>query len=45
MPFTLIKGTFVPTAGYPDGDSVRFLANNLSLWKNLRGGSVALGTA
>lgn len=24
MPFTLVKGTFRPAAGVPDGDSVRF---------------------
>ena len=24
MPFTLIKGEFVPEAGRPDGDSIRF---------------------
>ena len=24
MPFTLLKGTFKPAAGFPDGDSVRF---------------------
>ena len=28
MPFTLIKGTFVPSAGYPDGDSIRFRPND-----------------
>ena len=30
MPFMLIKGHFVPAAGRPDGDSVRFRANNAS---------------
>lgn len=43
MPFTLIKGRFRPKAGVPDGDSVRFLANDLNLWKRLEG-SVQLGT-
>ena len=28
MPFTLIKGTFMPAAGIPDGDTVRFRADN-----------------
>jgi hypothetical protein len=37
MPFTLIKGTFVPAAGTPDGDSVRFLADNNGLWNTLQG--------
>lgn len=31
MPFTLIKGTFMPAAGIPDGDTVRFRADNPSL--------------
>lgn len=43
MPFTLIKGHFVPNAGIPDGDSVRFRANDLSLWKKLEGRPVVLG--
>ena len=45
MSFTLIKGLFKPLAGVPDGDSVRFLANNLSLWSNLDGKPVKLGTS
>ena len=44
MPFTLIKGTYRPLAGIPDGDSLRFRANNLSLWKKLEGAPVVLGT-
>ena len=28
MPFTLIKGSFVPEAGRPDGDSMRFRPDN-----------------
>lgn len=44
MPFTLIKGRFKPLAGIPDGDSVRFLAENLSLWWRLKGKPVELGT-
>ncbi len=30
MPFTLLKGTFKPAAGRPDGDSVRFAPNDPS---------------
>jgi endonuclease YncB( thermonuclease family) len=44
MPFTLIAGRFKPLAGIPDGDSVRFLADNLSLWGKLEGKPVNLGT-
>jgi len=44
MPFILIKGRFKPKAGVPDGDSVRFLANNVKLWKKLEGRSPTLGT-
>jgi endonuclease YncB( thermonuclease family) len=45
MPFFLIKGHYRPKAGIPDGDSVRFLANNLALWGKLDGYSVRLGTS
>lgn len=45
MPFILIKGRFKPRAGTPDGDSVRFLAKNLSLWKKLEGKPVRFGTS
>lgn len=44
MPFTLIKGHYQPKVGVPDGDSVRFLADNLDLWKRLQGKPVKLGT-
>ena len=44
MAFVLIKGRFKPQAGIPDGDSVRFLADNLTLWKKLEGRPVKLGT-
>jgi hypothetical protein len=44
MPFTLIQGRFTPKAGVPDGDSVRFLANDLGLWSNLEGRPAELGT-
>jgi hypothetical protein len=37
MPFVLIKGTFFPGVGIPDGDSVRFAADDLSLWDRLDG--------
>jgi endonuclease YncB( thermonuclease family) len=44
MPFTLIHGRFLPRAGMPDGDSVRFRADDLSLWARLSGRPVRLGT-
>lgn len=44
MPFTLIRGRYRPLAGEPDGDSVRFLADNLELWSRLEGRLVRLGT-
>ncbi len=28
MPFTLLKGTFVPSFGHPDGDSLRFVPDD-----------------
>ena len=37
MPFVLIKGTFFPGVGVPDGDSVRFRADNIALWNRLQG--------
>lgn len=37
MPFVLIKGTFHPGVGIPDGDSVRFAADDISLWDRLDG--------
>lgn len=45
MPFTLIKGRFKPLAGQPDGDSVRFLADQVALWDRLEGIPVELGPA
>ena len=30
MPFTLIKGTFEPSFGIPDGDSIRFVPDDPS---------------
>jgi endonuclease YncB( thermonuclease family) len=37
MPFFIIKGAFNPKSGIPDGDSVRFLAENDSLFDRLEG--------
>ena len=37
MPFTLIKGHFIPKAGTPDGDSVRFRARDAVFWLKLKG--------
>ena len=42
MPFSIIKGTF-HVAGYsPDGDSIRFQADNEANWANLAGPPVTL---
>jgi hypothetical protein len=40
MPFTLIKGKFVPKFGLPDGDSVRFKADDPIFWLKLKGRTV-----
>lgn len=37
MPFVLIRGTFEPTSGEPDGDSVRFQAKDDELFDKLEG--------
>lgn len=37
MPFVLIQGTFEPTSGVPDGDSVRFSADEDQLFDKLDG--------
>ncbi|MBD2341194.1 thermonuclease family protein [Calothrix sp. FACHB-156] len=37
MPFVLIRGTFDPTSGFPDGDSVRFQAEDDTLFDKLEG--------
>jgi len=37
MPFVLIQGTFEPTSGEPDGDSVRFQAEDDTLFDQLEG--------
>jgi len=42
MPFVLLKGIFAPEFGIPDGDSVRFKANNLDLWNRLDGRGVKI---
>jgi hypothetical protein len=44
MPFLLVKGHYKPKVGVPDGDSVRFLADNRRLWGRLDGRPVRLGT-
>ena len=44
MPFVLIKGTYFPGIGTPDGDSVRFAADDISLWEALGGGIADPGT-
>ena len=44
MPFVLIKGSYHPGVGIPDGDSVRFAADDLSLWNRLEGRLVKPGT-
>ena len=43
MPFLLIKGRFIPQAGIPDGDSVRFRADDRNLWTKLEGTPPELG--
>jgi endonuclease YncB( thermonuclease family) len=37
MPFTLIKGTFHAVGLSPDGDSVKFKADNINNWKKIQG--------
>lgn len=37
MPFVLIQGTFESTSGIPDGDSVRFSADDDTLFNKLEG--------
>jgi hypothetical protein len=44
MTFTLIKGSFSLDAGIPDGDSVRFLADDDRLFGRLRGRRVEFKT-
>lgn len=44
MPFTLIKGTFHAKGYSPDGDSLRFKADNASNWKKLDGRKVKRNT-
>jgi endonuclease YncB( thermonuclease family) len=43
MPFFLIRGRYLPGLGIPDGDSVRFRADDKSLWKKLEGTPVRFG--
>jgi hypothetical protein len=40
MPFTLIKGTFHVVGYSPDGDSIRFMANDADNWRLLAGPAV-----
>jgi len=42
MSFKVIKGTFHVVGYSPDGDSVRFKADNPSSWESLKGGKVKL---
>ena len=42
MPFTLIKGTFHVVGYSPDGDSIRFQADQLEQWNMLDGPTVRL---
>jgi hypothetical protein len=42
MPFLVIKGTFHIVGYSPDGDSVRFRADNKEHWAKLSGPSVQL---
>ena len=42
MGFRLIKGTFAPRLGKPDGDSVRFIPDKPSLFKGLKGKSIKI---
>lgn len=44
MPFIVIKGNYRPLAGVGDGDSLRFLADDLTLWSKLEGRPAELGT-
>jgi endonuclease YncB( thermonuclease family) len=44
MGFLLIQGTFAPDLGEPDGDSVRFIADDLSNWEKLSGKMGNLGS-
>ena len=42
MGFRLVKGRFAPRLGRPDGDSVRFIPNNLSLLHGLKGKGIKI---
>lgn len=42
MPFSIICGTYHIVGYQPDGDSIRFKANNEAFWSKLSGPSVAL---
>jgi endonuclease YncB( thermonuclease family) len=42
MPFRLVKGKFAPRLGRPDGDSVRFIPDNVTLLNGLLGRTVKI---
>jgi hypothetical protein len=42
MPFTLIRGTYQVVGYSPDGDSIRFMADDTALLQGLRGGRVKI---
>lgn len=42
MPFTLIKGRYTPNLGIAEGDTVRYVADNLELWNRLDGRGVKI---
>lgn len=45
MAFVAIRGRFKPDVGTPDGDSVRFLADEPGLWRRLEGRRARLSTS
>ena len=44
MGFRLIKGSFAPRLGRPDGDSVRFVPDDVALFSGLKGYSIGIKT-
>jgi len=45
LKFTLIKGSFKPKTGQPDGDSVRFQADDPTLWDRIPGHPNKIGSS
>jgi len=45
MKFTLIEGHFKPKTGHPDGDSVRFQADDPTLWNRIPGHPNSIGSS